>query len=379
MKKFIPLFFIIFIGFNLFSQKQIIDSIPFTLKTKVLTFKGKINGIETNFAFDTGATIGVLTSKQADNSKIQSTKNKKVTDSNQQKTSMEQTTIDEITIGSFTINDSKSVVYDMPFLACNENFLLGGNVINQLNWKFDFDKKLVYVSKDAFSASSEMISFPVKFKSERHFTDFSLDNKTFSNCLIDFGYTGIFEISEEDKIIKNIEKENKQSSKTVFGEKYTMGLSSGTTSNYAAFTVESFAIGSKNFKNLQVQTKLVTDKKIGLKFFTNYCSQVIINSGEKKYYLKLSNKNIDNDLGLEADYYWKNNKLTVVGKLKNTQNTSDNLQVNEEIKTVNGKKATDFTDECEFIKWKVENSDLQEITIVKMDDTVLIIKRQSLN
>ena len=117
-----------------FSQQKI-DTIPFQTNSKLLVFKGKINGYETNFAFDTGASVGVLNNNQANNAKVNSKKEKKVKDSNQKSAAIKITTVNEITIGSFTIENTKNGIFEMPYLGCNDFFLLGGNVINELNWK----------------------------------------------------------------------------------------------------------------------------------------------------------------------------------------------------------------------------------------------------
>ena len=125
------------------AQSVKIDTIPFTTKSSLLVFKGQINGIETDFAFDTGASLGVVTSAKANSANIKITGKKNITDSNEDVNSMKEAMIETVTIGSFEIKKVKSIVYDMPFLSCNDYYLLGANAINKLNWKIDFEKNLL--------------------------------------------------------------------------------------------------------------------------------------------------------------------------------------------------------------------------------------------
>ncbi len=173
MKNFFLFLYLAF-TINLSAQKAVVDTISFHTKSTLLVFKAKINGHETNFAMDTGAGTSVLTSSQAVSTNLKFEGNQTVNDSNENKSSVKRGVIQTITIGSQTITDASTVVFDMPFLACNDLFLMGANIINRFNWKIDFEKKVLYVSKTPFEITNDMLEMKVKFKKNRHFTDITI-------------------------------------------------------------------------------------------------------------------------------------------------------------------------------------------------------------
>lgn len=378
MSKTQPMKTIVFLSFfvsNFIFSQQKIDSIPFHMKNKLLVFKGKVNGYETNFGFDTGASIGILNSSQANQSNAVSKKEKKANDSNKNSAKIKMTTTEEVTIGSFAIKKVKNGIYDMPFLSCNDIYLLGGNVINELHWKIDFDKKILYVSKDEFLPSQDMLPLSIAIKNNRHFADFTINGKVLEDCLIDFGYDGIFEASAANDIMQQLKTE--KVANTIKGQTFSMGLTSSMTKNTDHIVIDTFQLGNKTLSNVPLEIEENTDTKVGLKFFNTIAAQLIINPEEKKYYLKYSQKTINRTLGFDADCYLKDHKLIVVRKIDNELSSAKNLEIGEEIKSINGKTATDFTNECAYLTWKSTQTENTEITIVKMNDEEVIVKKQS--
>ena len=131
-----------------FAQTITIDSIPFTLDKKLLVFKASINGVAFDFAFDTGATIGLSNaSVQSQTGLIVKKGSQTITDANLKKLKINNTVIKQMQIGSHQFENVKGAIYDMEFLTCHQLYLLGMDVIGQLNWKIDFKKQLIYVSK----------------------------------------------------------------------------------------------------------------------------------------------------------------------------------------------------------------------------------------
>jgi hypothetical protein len=362
----------------LFSQAQAvkIDTIPFTTKSTLLAFKGKINGIETDFALDTGAFMGVITTSKANITKIKITGNTKVTDSNDAKNKMQEATIESLHIGSFEQKNVKSVVYDMPILACNDFYLLGGNAINTLNWKIDFEKNVLYVSKTPFEHSSEMLEMPITYKNNRHFTNFIINNTKFKDCLVDFGYTGFFEVSNKNPIFKKMMQENQD--RVIAGSKIAMSLSTMKINNYYAFSFDNLVIDHKKFNDLKIEIRENTSDKIGLKFFSQLSSMLIMNNTESKYYIKTSDKPVSLKITADAECMLKNGKLIVACKNVNTESSAKELEKDEEIKSINGMKSGDFKGECDFILWKIETSKNDEFVIEKLNGQKVTIKKQVL-
>ena len=376
MKHQILLTLLIFLPFLSEAQSVKIDTIPFTTKSSLLAFKGKINGIETDLVLDTGAFIGVITTSKANSAKIKIIGNKNVTDSNDNDSKMQQGIIESLLIGSFEIKNVKSVVYDMPLLACNDYYLLGGNVINELNWKIDFEKSVLYVSKSTFERSSEMLEMPISYKQNRHFTNFIINETEFKNCLIDFGYNGFFEVSDKDPLFKKLMKENQD--RVIMGSKSSMSLSKIKINNYYAFSFNNLMIDSKRFDNLKIEIRENIDNKIGLKFFSQLSSVLIMNNTDSKYYLKTSNKPSSLQMNFDAEWLLKNGKLIIACKNNNSESSAKELETEEEIKSIDGTKAEDFKDECAFLLWKIENSKKEECIIEKLNGQKITIKKQVL-
>lgn len=378
IKQKLLLILILIISFSFLSQAQStkIDTIPFTTKSTLLAFKGKINGVETNFVIDTGAFIGVITTSKANNAKVKIIGNKNVTDSNDNDSKMQQGIIESLFIGSFEIKNVKSVVYDMPALACNDYYLLGGNAINTLNWKIDFEKNVLYVSESAFEHSSEMLEMPINYKQNRHYTNFIINGIEFKNCLVDFGYNGFFEVSDKDPLFKKLMKENQN--RVIMGSKFNMSLSKMKINNYYAFSFDNLMIDNQKFDHLKIEIRENIDNKIGLKFFSQLTSILIMNNTDSKYYLKPSNKPASLQMNFDAECLLKDGKLIIACKNNNSESSAKDLETDEEIKSIDGTKAADFKDVCAFLLWKIENSKKEECIIEKLNGQKLTIKKQVL-
>lgn len=376
MKKQLLTLIIIFTGIVIQAQEVEADTIPFSLQSSLLVFRGKVNGVETHFAMDTGAGTSVITTHQSERSGVKPSGKIKVNDSNDNNSKIKKAKINELQIGSQTIKNSSCVVFDMPFLACNDYFLLGANVINQLNWKIDFENNVLYISKKAFEPSSEMVEMNVKYHKFRHFTDFKIQNLNITNCLIDTGYNDFLEASIEDSNF--VQLKNKYNESVVSSKKFAMGLSSMTSADNFCFSFDGLQIANTTFDDVKIEMRANIENKIGIKFFSTLTKALIMNNTNSKYHLALSNQPVSLSIGFDADYHLKNGKLLIVAKTFNTESSASILELDEEIKSVEGKSATDFKDDCEFLLWKFENRFKNEIEIEKINGQKIMVKKQFL-
>jgi len=69
----LTLFLAAFIISSCKGQDNRISEIPYTLDKRLLVFKGQLNGIETNFAFDTGAAEGIASTNKKNGKGIEKT------------------------------------------------------------------------------------------------------------------------------------------------------------------------------------------------------------------------------------------------------------------------------------------------------------------
>ncbi|MGF1923391.1 MAG: aspartyl protease family protein [Bacteroidia bacterium] len=359
---------------KLYGQFNRVDTLSFSTETGLLVLKGSLNGKDAFFAFDTGAALGVLNSSHVASSQIEAKGKKSIRDSNNDSKSMGKGKIDALKIGSFTFENVESVIYDMPFLLCNNLYLLGGDVINRLNWEFDFEKNLVFVSKEPFKPAKGMTELRVQFINNRHFTDLEIANSTFKKCLVDFGYSGVFEVSNNDVLIAQLKKEKETKGKVISSKATSMGLSSmNMGEDMSSFFIDSLKAGNSTFKNIKVNVKEKIEKKIGLKFFTQNLSTMILNNNEAKYWLQINKTPLTANLGFDADFYLINGKLEVVGKNLNHSSSANYLSMGEEIKSIENRSANSFRDVCEFLTWRLTLTKKQQFVIEKLNGEKITI------
>lgn len=357
------------------AQDNRIDTLSFSMKSNLLVFKGAINGNETLFVFDTGAYAGVLNSKQVATNNIENKGNSSIRDSNNESKKMGKGKINAIKIGSFTFENIESVIYDMPFLLCNDFYLLGGDVINKLNWKFDFINNVAYISKMPFSPSSDMTGLPVQFINNRHFADIAVGGKTVK-YLIDFGYSGIIDAPQNEANFNKLKKQKENEYRVLQSQSTSMGLGSmAVGKQMTTFFLDSIRLGSVAFKNIPVNIKENVDKKIGVRFFKNNLSTIILNNSEKKYWLQQLKTPIKSEFGFDADYFLIDGKLKIVGKNLSDKSSAKALTVGDEIKAVNGKTAASFSDICSFISWRQEQVNINTLTIETLNGEKLSISK----
>lgn len=378
MKKKITIALLILYS-SAFSQKQKIDTLRFSTKSTLLTFEGKINGVETQFAFDTGASVGAANSVTAQLANIEILGNKKITDSNNKSSKIARGLINEVTIGSFKFKKVSGVVFDMPFLYCNKIYLLGGDLINKLNWKIDFVTEKIYISNSPFPIESDLTKLPIKIKNNRHFSFIYIKGKS-HQVLVDFGYVGYFETNYQDDFFSNLLQENRLKGLTFESKITSMGLMSTTIGvPTTLFKTKEVQVNGVKLENFYVSMS-ASDKeaKVGLSFFKTIGSSVIINKGAAAYYLKPRPFEMEIKPSPDAQFYFIDGKLITVSKIENNSSTARELTIGEEIKSIDSRVATSFKDECEFFIWKLQNNNNETYVIEKMNNEKLIIKRQKL-
>jgi gag-polyprotein putative aspartyl protease len=358
-----------------FSQSNKIDTLSFTMAKKLLVFKGQLNGASVDFAFDTGAGIGVLNSANQEVAKCETdTRKKGVKDANNKIVKGQNISIEKLTIGGFEFEKVKSLYVDMEFLQCNKLYLLGQNVISKLNWLFNFENNTVLVSQTPFTVDKKFTSMPVKGSSKRPFTELQIGDKKIKNCLIDFGYSGVLDFPESD-FINGLYTANKVTDNTSLGIYSSMGLGGlGKPDTLKSVMLDGVAIGGVGFNNVLVSIPEKTDLKIGVGFFSKYCSAVILNHSTSSYFLKPNNKEVAATKIFDARISIVEGKFIVTGKNLSVNTTASVLEVGDEIKSVEGKAVTDFANPCDYFNW-LAFSTMEAIIVEKLNGEKVTVKR----
>lgn len=358
------------------AQNNQMDSLTFTTEKGLLIFEGYLNGVKTDFAFDTGAGVGVLNSTNITNAKIEIKGTRKINDSQKKSAKLDNAKIANLKIGSYNFPDLTSVVADMPFLYCNKTYLLGGDIINQLNWKFDFQKNVVYFSKTPFTPQASMRQMPFKIIGNRHFSNLAIQGITLDSVLIDFGYAGNCTLDSEVKSTKQIIA--KVSPDSIYQSKSSsMGINSMSVGKETkALFLDSVIFGGVAFNNFKVNAMANTHNKIGLLFFKKNFNQMILNNTELIYWLLPNNITPQKPASFDAGFYFNDNrKIEVVSLNGSLNHTAQTLRIGQTIKELNGRSANSFADKCEFLAWYAEQIKQQELAVIKDSGERLIIKK----
>lgn len=362
-----------------FSQETSIDTIPFSMENKILVFKASINDIAIDFAFDTGAAIGLSNSSVLSKSDIVVKKGSQtITDANLKKVKINNTVIKKMKIGQNEITNVKGVFYDMEFLTCQAMYLLGMDVIGQLNWKIDFTRKLIYVSKTPFLIDENAQEIPVSNSRHRPKTSLTINGVNYSNCLIDLGYTGILEIPE-NKQMNLLYQQLQGTGKTSIGLTSNMSVTGlGKADTVKTILLDTVKIGSFNFPNVSCAVFEKTGFKIGIGFFSSQALDLVLNNTNEKFYLVQNPQPKPSLQPLDARVTYQNGKLIITSLNFNKNSSAKNLSIGEIVKTIDGKKASDFKDNCEFLieYYHTKNA---SILVEKEDGSIVTIKRSMLN
>ena len=346
----------LFLAASLFSsckgQDNRISEIPFTLDKRLLVFKGQLNGIETNFAFDTGAAEGIASSNEENSKGIERTSStQRISDGNGKIGYLQTGITKELSIGVFKFQNVRASITNMQYLQCMNLYLLGADIIRQLNWEIDFKKLTLKVSKNSFETTTSMQVIPVSYEFNTTRTKLKINSIHFKNVLIDFGYTGVMEIPAKKSNVKQYidERKSKNLIETSIASNFAVaGMSKPTIVEKTL--LDSININGNEFYNIPVEFKEITDFKIGLSFFSSTCDIVIINNNDKKFYLQLKKEN-EFTSTFPISVIMKDGKLKIITTSISDTSIANNFAIEEEIKAINGKSAIDFKSECDYLNW----------------------------
>jgi hypothetical protein len=364
-----------FSSFFLTAQESKIDTLSFEVNRSLLVIEGKINTVPTQFVFDTGAGLGVITSAFLAKEPPENKGNTiHVEDSNNQVSLASLVVLDSVTIGSFTFYKHQALVYDMPFLKCKDYFLLGADVINKLHWKFEFNNKKVYVSNQPFEAPLNAENIAFNIKQNVHYTDLYVNHKKIKNVLIDFGYNGFFEINKHHKEARSLVNTTNVD-QMIKGSGTSMGVVSMERNESVYLKTKTISFSQKGIildhYNINIEE---TDTKIGLGFFLKTCEVLVINPFEKKYSILFKstiNDTVPKYVSQSASILLENEKLVVTSKLDIKE---VNLEIGEVVESIDGRKAIDFKDLCDYLDFmfsvKKEQSE-----VIKLNGEKVIITR----
>lgn len=329
-----------------------IDTLSYTTPQGLIVIEGKINGYPVPLVFDTGAGLSVSNdsvNKTTDAKPVKSTIN--VRDANEQKTSTPMVKVNKMSIGRFEAKNLKVISFDMPFLACYGSLLLGQDYIAKFNWKFDFESKKVMLSEKPFSPENGADKLPViMLKNRRPFLTMTLQGNEPSQWLIDFGYRGYMDI---EQTLHSGVVFNPQYPKAVF-EAQTIGLlGSAKKDNVIKTQVDDLRVGKVQLNGIPADLDSGASAKVGLYFFTDLCSSMILNHTTGEYYVTWKEKPTISLGFFDASPSWEAGKLVIGTRRTDSLSTVANMPPNLVVEKVNGTPASSFTSDCSWLSWRL--------------------------
>ncbi|MCW3465056.1 aspartyl protease family protein [Chitinophaga nivalis] len=359
------------------AQQRRTDTIPFSLETGLLVFKGKLNGHAIDFLFDTGAGMAVATAGIRDSAELKSSRKEvQAHDANQQTKRLQSVVAETLQVGSFDFKNIRCVMADMPLLRCMQLFVLSADVIRQLNWQIDFERRQLYVSQAAFPVEEGMITCPVRYVKERPCVNGAIIGLPVQDVLIDMGYKNVctFPVAAE-KGTQLLTRYQESGGQVQYSLAASMGIM-GTPRPDTVATVrfQELQLGGHTFYQVPATGKKNTTLKLGVRFFSTFCTRMILNHAQSNYYLLPvpENKRSTWEGAEMVTVGLKESQLVITGKA--LEGTGHTFELDEVVSAVNGKTAADFSGECDFFRWynyvrkdlTIQRTNGQQVQITKI-------------
>ncbi len=328
-----------FISFN--------DTLKIKLWNDFILIPIKTDSLESYLIFDNGASISALDSIWLSKTAIPDTNNKqvKITDANS-KSMYNKLFKTHLQIGSFHFRDMAAIEIKVNHLltGCQVPVagLLGADIINQLNWNFNFDDSILVISKIPFKQNGTIISY-YTYLNNLHYTEIQFSGNKKARANIDFGYSGETILFPKNHLPSF-------SGKKVVIKYGQTGISlSGLDDFDSTFILPnnkcSFAgkqlVDSASFEFSANEKEI----RIGNPVFRKH--NVILNTSTQEYILsarKLPYRNQSLFYGISL--YWLHGKCRIINMMANESTEINNLHIGDEITKINKQNASDLMDNC---------------------------------
>ena len=250
------------------------DSFPFQYSKKLIVVEAFLNNSNqaNQFIFDTGAfqskieyslaeEIGLETFSKRDNGTAQEIERE-----------IEITTVDSVQFAKSIFGNiaAGKLKYDkQSYSPCvAQDGIIGSNLIKLAHWKFDYQKKHIYISKTAFLPTEEnliYIDYTTSFMSGVPLINLEIEGETIEDVIFDLGYNGCLVVPKQ---YANQFQNNKTE---LFIDQSTTGIFG---SNRDTLLVKELNVKMNNYKmNIPVEFSSLNKSLLGndiLEHFTIY-------------------------------------------------------------------------------------------------------------
>lgn len=251
------------------------EEIKFSTQKSVIIFPVKLNGIEKNFLFDTGADFNVIQrdSLLGNQKKYDGASNREMELGNEYTKS--------IKIGEVDFQNTYGVNGDLSGLKeqiPNFGGLIGQPIISKANWLIDYPNKSLRISNKDL-ADNSFTSVEIKREDGAPYTFITINEKRYK-VIIDTGSTSDFNLPRESKLAEELL--TMYSFQDNIKERYTLGGLQKITEKVGV--VPEIKLGNLSFKDVKTNINVSSQPRIGMGFFKDCV--IYIDNIEKNYKIK---------------------------------------------------------------------------------------------
>lgn len=355
------------------------NTVPFEIDGLII-FKGMINGKEANVAWDNGfsnTTVDQAFYKK--NNLKESAGIAQVLDANGKKFDVNKSLLKSLQFGDTAIPNLVVDVADFSQLPMKIDAILGADIINQYIWDFNFDKNKFYLSKNQIEKTTTYeIPFIIGAKyNNNHTVDAHINNKPLE-IQIDFGNTHEYLTVKTDSFEKFFSKKKKLTFEG-WGDIGVAGRDKNTMSllvdNDYTINLGGVYLPKKHVPFADDKDNIIYSATLGFQFFRKL-GNLVIGPFSKKYKIYSPSRTIEpysySSFGFIL--YINDGKITVAKIIKESDNIiKNNILVGDVIKSVDGKKASDFK---KFQEIRDYLHAKQQITIITNTDKEIILNKE---
>lgn len=353
----------------------------FNFDKKLVVATVVIKGKEYEFMFDTGAAISILSQDAAKALNIEEKGANYINDSQGNRQKLGYASIDTLDIGGVLFKDIAVSIIDWPENSAVEciarDGLIGNNLMRHCNWLFDFENKLMTLTDKEIEDEGFTI-VPMKDAKSRPRLDIKINEKVLKRVLLDLGSSGGLDISRA--LAKELSL-----SPTKFQGKYLLdgssqGLFGSRMDSVCNLKIDSISFGESDYTFYNASLDIEKDRgaKIGNVLFSQG-NLILDYKNEKIGFKSYKNKIVLKDSEtFSFSPSLRDSSLLISALLIGGKADLLGIKYGDEIESMNGKKANDFIDYCdyfEFIYSDLRDADsLVLVMSAKPNEEVIFLK-----
>lgn len=349
--------------------------IPIEIWNDLILLKVKVNGHTATFVWDNGFSISGIDTSLVHLYQLLpyggTINTIPLVDGNNAKVNVDYMVCPKVEIKGIAILNTPFLTLDSKAFTLTKKLkidgILGASIINKLNWRFNFDKNYLEISEKPFTIDPTDLVLPFNIATNNlHFMSIAF-NGTATECFVDFGLnSGEIEI-------------NKANATHFSNAKATKALGQGSFSVSGLAPIDTVYTIKDNFaweladKKLNFRPNISLSRfkhnvVLGNKIFRDRYN-VIVNTMADTLYALSARTKPNKDPSDRAHGYVL---LTVEGKFRIVQlisnsNTIDNdIQLNDEVVSINGRKPDDFKDNYSLIDYQKKLIRNQKKMVLKL-------------